>query len=501
MSEYDFKTYRLKITVITPLHIGNGREMLRDYDYAVHGGRTWRINENALLEAQDVEDPRVAQMLARVKPAELLRPEDFTEGSPYFRYILKGTPKSFAEGAMLREQIKDVFDHPYLPGTTIKGALRTVLGWHLWEKKGLRPEVSRLGGSPKFAASGYERDLFGKNPNHDLLRALQISDSQPLGPAALMLANVRVLTQRGKPGSPVEVEAIRRDTVIETELKLDTVLFSQWAKARELYLPNSDALLNFAEVARQYGRHVIQRELTWAKGLTNGKNVAAHYQSMLEYPLAQNAFFLQLGWGGGWEQKTFGSRLKRDEGFMRSILKPRNQGGYDVARGHQVHNVQDFPISRRIVMAYQRNAQGEVTAEIPALPLGWLLVTVTEDGEEIPEPNWRPQVIEEAAPALVAQVEVQTPVIPAAKPASQPLIERFESIPKIGDRFRGEVFNQEGRALELFIPGLDDTVAAAYIAPENNPSSKKYTEGDKVVCEVIGLKQIGRIWQVLCRRV
>lgn len=378
MSKYDFKTCRLKITVLTPLHIGNGREMLRDYDYAVHDRRTWRINENALLEAQEVEDPRVAEMLARVKPAQLLKPQDFTDNSPYFRYILKGTPKSSAEGAVLREQMKDAFDHPYLPGTTVKGALRTALGWYLWEKKGLRPEAGKLSGSPKFAASGYERDLFGKNPNNDLLRVLQTSDSQPLDIAALMLVNVRVLTQRGKHGSPVEVEAIRRDTVIETQLKLDTVLFSQWAKARELYLPNGDALLNFAETARQHSRNAIQRELAWAKGLTDGKNLVAHYQGMLEYPLAPNAFFLQLGWGGGWEQKTFGSRLKRDEGFLRTILKPRNQGGWDVGRGHKIHTVQDFPISRRIAMAYRRNQQGEIIEELPALPLGWVLVEVSD---------------------------------------------------------------------------------------------------------------------------
>lgn len=372
----DYKTYRLKITVLTPLHIGNGQEMLKDYDYVVYGGRTWRINENALLDTQDVEDPRVLEMLSRTKPAQLLKPQDFTEDSPYFRYVLKGTPKSSAEGAVLREQLKDAFDHPYLPGTTLKGALRTALGWHLWEKKKLHPEISKLGGAPKFAAAGYERDLFGKNPNNDLLRALQVSDSKPLDVSALMLVNVRVLTQRGKPGSPVEVEAIRRDTVIESEIKLDTVLFSQWAKARELYLSNADALLNFAEIARQHGRAAIERELKWARGLPDGKNVVAHYQGMLNYSLASNAFFLQLGWGGGWEQKTFGSRLKQDEGFMRKILASRREGGWDVGRGHFIKNVQDFPISRRIAMAYRRNDQDEVIAEIPALPLGWVLVEI-----------------------------------------------------------------------------------------------------------------------------
>jgi len=59
---------------------------------------------------------------------------------------------------------------------------------------------------------------------------------------------------------------------------------------------------------------------------------------------------------------------------MRTLLKPRKQGGWDVGRGRMPKNVQDFPASRRIAMAYQRNAQGEVVAEIPALPLGWVLV-------------------------------------------------------------------------------------------------------------------------------
>lgn len=372
----DYKTYHLKVTVLTPLHIGNGREMLRDYDYAVHAGRTWRINENVLLDAQDVEDPRVAAMLARIKPAQLLKPQDFTVDSRYFRYILKGTPKSQAEGAVLREQLKDAFDRPYLPGTTVKGALRTALAWHLWEQKRLRPEISRLGSAPKFAASDYEHSLFGKNPNNDLLRALQVSDSAPLDANALMLVNVRVLTSGGKPGSPVEVEAIRPETVIDSEIKLDTVLFSQWAKARELNLPNADALMKFVEIARQHSQTAIQRELIWAKKLPNSKRVVNHYQEMRTFPLPQNAFFLQLGWGGGWEQKTFGLRLKSDEAFMRTILKPKRQDGWDVGRGHMPHNVQDFPTSRRIAMAYQRDPQGEVTDEMPALPLGWVLVEV-----------------------------------------------------------------------------------------------------------------------------
>ncbi|MEM4204529.1 MAG: type III-A CRISPR-associated RAMP protein Csm5, partial [Candidatus Methanomethylicaceae archaeon] len=138
MQKLNYSKYRLRITVLSPLHIGNGREMLKDYDYAVYKGRTWRINESDLLDLQQVEDTQIAQMLVRVKPAELLKPEDFQEGSSLFRYVLKGTPKYQAEGAVVREALKDAFDHPYLPGSSLKGALRTALAVHLWEAKKMR---------------------------------------------------------------------------------------------------------------------------------------------------------------------------------------------------------------------------------------------------------------------------------------------------------------------------------------------------------------------------
>jgi len=372
----DYKKFQLNIIVLTPLHIGNGREMLKDYDYAVYRNRTWRIDENSLLDAQNVDDPKVAEILASTKPVDLLKPQDYTEDSRFFRYILKGTPKSSAEGAVVREQLKDAFDRPYLPGTTVKGALRTGLAWFLWQKKNLRPDISKLNPAPKFAASGYERDLFGKNPNNDLMRALIIADSSPLDTSTLMLVNVRVLTHGGKPGAPIEAEAIRRDTVIKNEVKLDTSLFSAWAKNRELYLPNSDALMNFAQVIRQYSLEAIRREMAWAKGLPGGSNIVNTYNQMLQYSLQPHQFFLQLGWGGGWEQKTLGSRLKQNEAFMRAILKPRKQQWWDVGRCYMPKNVLDFPVSRRIAMSYQRNEQSEVTAEIPALPLGWVLVEI-----------------------------------------------------------------------------------------------------------------------------
>lgn len=514
MDKYDYKTYRLKIVVLTPLHIGNGREMLHEYDYAIFGGRTWRFNENALLEAQNVEDPKVLEMLTRTKPAQLLKKQDFVENSPLFRYVLKGTPKSNAEGAVVREQIKDAFDRPYLPGTTLKGALRTALAGFLWQRKKMKPETSKLAGSPKFAASKYEQELFGQNANFDLLRAMHIADSLPIDINKLILVNALMLKSSGKSGSPIEVEAIRRETEIISQLKLDTALFSQWAKARELTLPNSDALLYFIQIARQHGTDAIQRELAWARRLPNGKNLVSHYETLLKHTLQPDQFFLQLGWGGGWAEKTLGEHLKQDENFMRTILKPRKQGGYDVARGHMPNNVRDFPITRRIAVAYQRDGAGNITHEIPALPLGWVLVTVeSEDGSpviSVADQKQKivatPHPLPEVKPAKAPKPEEKsTPVwdskTKSAPPPAKPTVKKFTSVPKVDDRFLGKIFSDYKGEIWLEIPGLDpDTQAYAVLLRSENPLLGKIKEGQEVECVVVKLQQESEnYWRVLCR--
>ncbi|MGQ9716760.1 MAG: type III-A CRISPR-associated RAMP protein Csm5, partial [Anaerolineae bacterium] len=226
----DYILYSAKVTLLTPLHIGSGRDLLLSYDFAVHNDRTWRLNEDAILDAQNVDDPRMLERLMRIPPAQLLKREDFREGSPFFRYTLRGAPRSTAEGAQLKELWKDPYDRPYLPGTSLKGALRTALAWRAWEALGLRPERQMLEPKPRFAARNYERRIFGDDPNHDLLRALHVGDSEPVGADRLIVINARVLHRSGQMASPIALEAVAPDTVFRLTVKLDTALFSEWAR-------------------------------------------------------------------------------------------------------------------------------------------------------------------------------------------------------------------------------------------------------------------------------
>lgn len=367
----NYTLYRVRATTLTPLHIGSGRDLLHEYDYAIHQGRTWRINEDTLLESQDIDDPHLADQLANTPPAQLLRPADFKPDSKLFRYIIRGTPRSKSSGAQVRELLKDPYDRPYLPGSSLKGALRTALGWIRWDQKKLRPDPARLGRRPKFAARWYEEELFaihgGKAPNYDLLRALQVSDSAPVGPDSLLLVNARVLSRSGKLGSPIELEAVKPGVTFELTIKVDEALFSDWAQRHRLKLQGAALLHQLPKAVRIYTGERLKAERAWFEAIQNGKDLAAYYRELLRSLAAAqkagNACLIQVGWGGGWESKTFGSRLQEDPQFMTRLIGRLRRG--------RAKPDTPFPSSRRALVQIRRGPDGR-PLEVPRAPLGWL---------------------------------------------------------------------------------------------------------------------------------
>ena len=309
--------------------------------------------------------------LAQSKPANLIRREEYADDSPLFRYVLQGTPRSRAEGARLQEQLKDAFDRPYLPGTSLKGALRTAVAWHAWDAQGIKVDARDLNRRRQWAAQRVERKLLGRNPNHDLLRALHVSDSEPVEPQSLLIVNVRVHHRSGKMASPIELEAFRGDTQFRATLKLDDALFSEWAQRRRLRLQGREWLAELPAVAQAHAADRVQREMAWFGEIENGRRVANFYRQLAGLQLGRTRFLLQIGWGTGWDDKTFGSRLQENERLMEHVIDR-----YRLARGRR--NPGDpFPRSRRLAVAFTRDRQGR-TDETPVAPLGWCLVEMKE---------------------------------------------------------------------------------------------------------------------------
>ncbi len=380
--------YDVTLTTLSPLHIGSGQELLRDYDYAVHAGRTWRINEDALLDAalgQESPDQKSAEWDAALlsQPAvNLLLEEDFKPDSSLFRYVARGVPRSEDKGAQLREQIKDVWDRLYLPGSSLKGALRTLLAEIILtiEKQPVRVnyrEDRRGRYQVKRAGNLLEQDAFrpaatedrrADNPNHDLMRALQVADSAPVEAAdGLAVVNAQVITRRGY-GSPVEVEAVGPGIAFNTTILLDKYLFGSRAEQRLQFGSRRFQILQqLPGLARTVVGQTIAAEAD-AYGRLNAPQVRGFYGGLVKLlteELQGDEFLIRVGWGTGWGDKTLGERLTPDELF--TARQRFNLGRPPGARDWRPRRDEVFPASRRVAM---RGGQ-------PWLPFGWLRVKMT----------------------------------------------------------------------------------------------------------------------------
>jgi len=399
--------FAVSVELLSPLHIGTGTELLLDYDLVPHDGHTYRVNEEALLaqalaKAEAQGATAMNRLLAGRPAAELLTEADFADPhSPLFRYVLPGTPFTTTPGAKVWEQIKDVHDRLYLPGSSLKGALRTVLAWGIYTTQQRQPDLSRLGRSRSWASQELERDLFGRDPNHDWLRALQVEDSQPLAanshPAtesgqALALRTVQVYptaTDRS-PGLNVDVEAVETGATFHLAVTVDEYGF-QPEVARQLgWQGKRGWLQRLVALGQSHAAARLAQEVAYYQdnGPPSALALCTRWLKELRETLAPNEFLVQIGWGAGWESKTLGSDLLRqdDRAFERLLSQYRLTKEQDRRLGDP------FPKSRHLVLRDDR----------PTEPLGWVRIRLE---------GW-----EAMAAAPLEAVEAK----PVAKPAPPP---------------------------------------------------------------------------------
>lgn len=375
MSELNQTLPRLKtvadadVEVLSPLHIGTGKPLQRGYDYTVYKNRTWRIDEDALFQevyARSQGNQQAFNRLLQARPAEeLIEPDDYSAHPEFFRYDMPGQPKAASQGAELRECLKDSQDRPYLPGSSLKGALRTVLAWAIARSEKLEISRSQLGNNRAWAAQPLERAIFGSDPNHDLLRALHVGDSSPAGKAALMLANVQVVAGN-RYQSPIEVEALQPGAHVALTLTLDEHLLAEKIALRLGWSQRGQYLRKVALHGRNWAGVRIRVELAHCAGRKEMARVVEFYQRLerLRGQLkGSNDFLLQISWGGGWGAKTLGDLISANPNQMEQII-----GDYRLSKSRERQPGDAFPRSRRIY--FDRSG--------PAMPMGWVLVRTAE---------------------------------------------------------------------------------------------------------------------------
>lgn len=368
--------FAFEVEVLSPVHIGTGRE-LGNYDLAVIDGRLWRFDPERVA-TNLAADPHLLDRYIDEGTAALAGwPEEARRACA--RYAL---PWAGPAPRAVREHVADPLGRLYLPGSALKGAIRTALLWAY--HAGLNEEAKArqralIGQEPRREVAGrkWEQRVFGKDPNHDLLRALRVIDSTPLPAAVAHVVEIRIAVQEPNgdltwfirpqqhtsdpdqaivlwaeaipPGQRlrlvVEVDRFLTENATEGEAEAPTrpaqaLEFDRRRRRLERWIPRC----NYAAE----GRAIAEQQ--WAEAL--GFEALANFYRRLRAEMARapEAAYLQLGWGVGWRGKTAVEPLGPE-----AVAEARRRYGLG-RRGDP------FPKTRRVVF---RNGQ-------PWAPLGWV---------------------------------------------------------------------------------------------------------------------------------
>lgn len=174
---------KVKIETLTPIHIGNGNFLQRNADFVLssQGDDSFIhvIDPRKILDFIGVEhiDDWV---LSIEKKEESMR--DFVrryrkDAHPddYSQRIITNCAGEIKATDTLKECLHDGMGLPYIPGSSIKGAIRTAILTTLAKDRTLESKIKTFG--KKMGAGQVEKDLFGKDPNNDIFRFLQVGDA------------------------------------------------------------------------------------------------------------------------------------------------------------------------------------------------------------------------------------------------------------------------------------------------------------------------------------
>ncbi len=363
---------KYRLTCLTPTLVGDGQR-LAPIDYMV-----WKDNVNVLDQRRIfrllAKGPRLEGYLSQLKKAEKL---DFASWGGFAQnYSGRRIPFEHASSTQYweRTHAEHLFiptfstgpRGPYVPGTAIKGALRTgVVHGHSSERAltDVAAQANSEGRLPRRPASSVEDAALGTG-GADAMRLISASDSSiaPEGAFKIYLLRVATLEPRGagkfelawKQNPRGNVKRAEDSTPIFAEMAVPgTVFEGQWSESAFLAQPqiakalrkrdrlDTPAMLGFVN---DYAEHFLRAQEKYAEwtGLSILKSTLGKLQSRLtELRRIGNACLFPVGWGAGFQSKS--AFLDTEQEPYRQILRQVNFYTRAIQSGLP------FPKTRKIV--------------------------------------------------------------------------------------------------------------------------------------------------------
>lgn len=349
----------IKINTLTPVHIGSGNLLQYNTEFVpfkLKGNQMIGIiDERKILDLIGVEhlNDWVLSIERRESTKDLVK--RYAPQSMIGQY-LKRYEQSFADVKptdTLKECMHDGMGIPYIPGSSLKGAIRTAVTATLVSQ--YPPTTSEQSNVRKLATM-VEGRLFGRNPQEDVFRFVQVGDAYfaPQCEIALRLIMSMNITQSSTLYPKVEhqkpqlVEAICVDEQSTFSMKIDTASYTRCKSKMEGMgtLPMEiQTLQGLFYLVNQHTIRLVNEEISYweevNKQLTGAEAYINQMREILEVAnqCSSDSCVLRLGHASGWRFITgaWGEQLPCFETQIVNQARPKNENysGYD------------FPKSRR----------------------------------------------------------------------------------------------------------------------------------------------------------
>ncbi len=367
-----------QIETITPLHVGSGK--------LYHRGIDFDLQKNQLLF---YDAPKVHARLAKAGKAaiskyetELLaeRPslQNFFRAvgwkdHEFLRHRLTVSSKFIRD---VKGQMKTGFGVPIIPGSSLKGALRTaMLSDYFDEHPEQKEPVFQLRNPDKQKADRkIIKAVFGNDPNHDVMRLVSVSDVE-FAKDALSLFELKVanLTHDGcgflnmfkrrneHPDNWRFATSIVAETIKpETKSRPFALAFDAFLEKYQVRIFGSKKIPlkgEFFGAVHYHYKILAGKEYDFFVEYGLDKTARFYKQHILDREFDDTEVLIRVGWGGGWKFMT-GDWLSDQQ-----LQQARRQ--YHL--GKKDHPV--FPKSRRLA----------IENDFPSVPLGWAVLRLLEE--------------------------------------------------------------------------------------------------------------------------
>ncbi|WP_020562249.1 type III-A CRISPR-associated RAMP protein Csm5 [Methylosarcina fibrata] len=370
------QSVRLGLEILTPTQAGSGAELFKELDYIDRGGMAFVVDQQASFNAVASGNLALdadAKLLSGAHLSDLVNAagQDFGYRLPWLATAQK-VPDKF------REHLKDTMNRPYLPGSAIKGAIRTALiaEWLRSVRETpslslqiqeLLPKRDRKGNAPRAKAADDRllAALLGNDAKQDIFRVFKVKDTL-FADTDLRLADIRWLNEKRwrsmskrnsldnwQQADGIYAEVLQSGALGLVTLQWDGFLLSDISSWQQNGAVSSIAPKDFGDLKQRLNQHAkyrLQKEIQFYKDQGKSAPEQECHRLLKMIETDQQAAYLQMSWGSGWRGMT------GDWASQELVEKFRELYPKDMGRPGKI-----FPKTRRLVVS------GE-----PKFPLGWV---------------------------------------------------------------------------------------------------------------------------------